>query len=140
VMVLQMLLNGTLQSMKDPQLQYWNTTLQLELMVLQLVRAAGLANFDLYVISLQNLAPWFFLMGHINYAHWVSVHLHDMHAFLQMHPAIASEFRSGKFTVHKTTRKFSAIALDQAHEQLNATVKSNGGAIGLTDDLTALLR
>ena len=90
-------------SMKHPQFQYWNTTLQLELMVLQLVRAVRLANFDLYVTSLQNFAPWFFIMDHSNYARWVSVHLRDMHALSELHPAIASEFRSGKFTVNKTT-------------------------------------
>ena len=49
-------------SMKHPQFHYWNTILQLELMVLQLIRAT-LANFDLYVTSLQNLSAWFFIYG-----------------------------------------------------------------------------
>ena len=35
---------------------------------------------------------------------------------------------------------FSAIPLDQAHEQNNAYVKGDGGAIGLTDNATALRR
>jgi hypothetical protein len=36
-------------------------------------------------------------------------------------------------TVNKTMQTFSAIALYQTHEQLNAIVKSNGGTIGLTE-------
>ena len=42
--------------------------------------------------------------------------------------------------MHKSTRPFSAIAIDHAHEQNNAVVKGDGGAIGLTQNLRALLR
>ncbi len=47
---------------------------------------------------------------------------------------------SGKFTVKKTKRAFSAIAIDHAHEQNNAYVKGDGGAVGLTEDPDALRR
>ncbi len=40
----------------------------------------------------------------------------------------------------KTTRAFSAIAIDQAHEQNNASVKGDGGAVGLTENPAALRR
>ena len=56
------------------------------------------------------------------------------------HPDIAAEFQSGKFTVQKSNRKFSCIALDHNHEQLNAKVKGAGGAIGLTQNESALQR
>ena len=42
--------------------------------------------------------------------------------------------------MHKSTRPFSAIAIDHAHEQNNAVVKGDGGAIGLTQNPRALLR
>jgi len=41
--------------------------------------------------------------------------------------------------VHKKRRRFSAIPIDQAHEQHNALVKG-GGAIGLTENPMALRR
>ena len=66
------------------------------------------------------------------YSRWVSVHLRDLHALSEMHPAIASEFCHGIFTVKKAVRTFSALVLYQALEQLKAMVKSNGGEIGLT--------
>lgn len=40
----------------------------------------------------------------------------------------------------KTNRVFSAMPIDQAHEQNNACVKSDGGAVGLTDNPNALRR
>ena len=56
------------------------------------------------------------------------------------HPKIYAEFDKGNFTVRKTDSKFSNIAIDQAHEQNNAIVKGDGGAIGLTEDTAALRR
>ena len=47
---------------------------------------------------------------------------------------IYAEFCNGSFVVHKTKRLLSTITLDHAHEQVNAIVKSEGGAVGLTDN------
>jgi len=49
-------------SAKHPQFQYWDMTMQLQLLLLQLIRSIRLANFDLYVSFLTRLAhgslPW----------------------------------------------------------------------------------
>lgn len=42
--------------------------------------------------------------------------------------------------VQKTCHKFSAMALNQAHEQENALIKGEGGAVGLTNNPAALRR
>ena len=42
--------------------------------------------------------------------------------------------------IKETDSKFSNIAIDQAHEQNNAIVKGDGGAIGLTEEPAALRR
>ena len=55
-------------------------------------------------------------------------------------PLVYTEFSAGNFTVKKTNNAFSAMAIDQAHEQCNASVKGDGGAVGLTDDEHALRR
>jgi hypothetical protein len=54
------------------------------------------------------------------------------------HPNVTKEFKAGKFTVQKTRKVFSSIAIDQAHEQNNALIKGDGGAVGLTDNPSAL--
>ena len=41
-------------------------------------------------------------------------------------------FEHGHWVVHKTKNRFSAMPIDQAHEQNNAIVKESGGAVGLT--------
>ena len=38
---------------------------------------------------------------------------------------------NGVFTANKTNKRFSTIHLDQNHEQMNDTLKHNGGIIGL---------
>ena len=70
--------------------------------------------------------PWFFALNHTNYARWTPIHLRDMVSLAEKHPAVHQEFMSGKFTVNKTGRNFSNIAVDQAHEQSNACVKGDG--------------
>ena len=56
------------------------------------------------------------------------------------HPNVYQHFERGQFVVHKANRLFSAIALDHAHEQVNASVKGDGGAVGLTENPGALRR
>ena len=47
---------------------------------------------------------------------------------------------SGRFTGQKTSRYFSRISDDQAHEQNNKIVKGNGGAIGIFDSPISLAK
>ena len=58
----------------------------------------------------------------------------------EMHLSLYKEFGDGKVVAHKTQRPFSAIALDQAHEQLNALIKGDGCAVGLPENPAALKR
>ena len=58
----------------------------------------------------------------------------------QLHPDVYTEFLKGKFVAEKSKRSFSAIAIDQAHEQNNASIKGDGGAVGLTENPVALRR
>ena len=83
---------------------------------------------------------WLHALDHTHYARWTPVHLRDMVALPMKHPGVAREFDAGNFTVRKTKNVFSCIPIDQAHEQKNALIKGDGGAVGLTDNPSALLR
>ena len=48
-----------------------------------------------------------------------------------------NEFFKGHFVTQKTCHKFSMMAHDQIHEQLNAIVKRDGGVIGITENESA---
>ncbi|KAG1672961.1 hypothetical protein GQR58_015733 [Nymphon striatum] len=90
--------------------------------------------------ALTELACWLHAMDHMNYARWIPVHLKDMAELPERHPEVARKFREGSFMVQKTKKIFSSIAIDQAHEQNNACIKGDGGAVGLTDNPAALRR
>jgi len=125
---------------ESPQFLYWNLVLEMELSIFTLIRSFREADFDLYCDSLFALTPFFFVNNNVNYARWISIHLRDMVDLEHTHPDIYKEFRNGNFVVHKTKRMFSGLAIDQAHEQNNAMIKSDSGAIGLTEDPVALRR
>ena len=125
---------------ESPQFQFWELVLSMELVVFSLVRSFRESNFELYRQALSALIPFFFAHNNVNYARWLPIHLRDMVSLEQTHPQVFHEFQLGKFVVHKTHREFSGLAIDQAHEQANAFVKGDGGAIGLTEDPSALRR
>lgn len=127
-------------TVESPHFRFWYTALQLELMVFTFVKSLWMADFSLYTECLIQLAPWFFSLDHTNYARWLPVHIRDMLNLEKAHPEVALEFNKGNFTVNKTGWTFSSIALDHAHEQNNAAVKSDGGAVGLTQNPEALRR
>lgn len=79
-------------------------------------------------------------MDHINYARWLSIHALDICSLPEIHPEVHQHYKKGSFVVHEPQRVFSPIALDQAHEQVNALVKGDGGAVGLTENSGALRR
>ena len=106
--------------------------------MLTYVKSLWKADFCLYIDCLVQLAPWLFSLDHTNYARWLPVHIRDMLNISKNHPDIAVQFNRGFFTVQKTRRIFSCMTIDQAHEQNNAHVKSDGGATGLTQNPDAL--
>ena len=100
------------------------------------IRAVRESIFQLYIDALTNIVPWFFALDHIHYAKWIPVHLRDMISLKKVNPTVFDEFKKENFVVRKTARRFSAIAIDQDHEQNNAAVKGDGGAIGLTENIS----
>ncbi len=52
--------------------------------------------------------------------------------------SIQTEFKDhGHWVISKTRNRFSAMPIDQAHQQNNALIKGSGGAIGLTNNPSA---
>ena len=124
--------------LESPQFQFWSKTLNLELLIVVCVQSVREGNFKLYVKSLNQLVPWFShsttqttLVGCLSicviWPAWKKASVH-------------SEFEGGWFVIRRTQRHFSALAIDHAHEQNNKCVKGDGGAIGLTENASQLLR
>ena len=129
-----------MQANKCVHFDYWMKTLSLELLLLVFIRSIREGNFGMYVESLAEIVTWFFALDHTHYSRWLSVHIRDMMMLSEKQPGVLAEFKAGKFVICKTSIKFSAMAIDQCHEQNNALVKGSGGAIGLTGNPGALRR
>ena len=123
-----------------PTFHFWRIALSLEILLLIFVRSLRDGNFSLYIEVLDEMAPWFFALDHTNYARWLPIHIRDMANLHRMHPDVTTEFQKGHFVVTKTAHSFSKIPTDQAHEQNNASVKGEGGAVGITQNPAALRR
>lgn len=91
--------------------------------MLTFVRSIRSGDFALYLESIEQLLPYVFALDHTHYSRWLPVHVRDMRNLEKDHPMVHQEFLVGKFVVTKTSRKFSAMALDQCHEQNNAMIK-----------------
>ena len=122
------------------QFKLWELILNIELTILTWDRSIHEGNFPLYVETLSALQWIFHALDHHHYARATAVHLRDMSTLQDRHPTIYAEFCKGNFTVSRSNRPFSRMPLDEGHEQNNASVKDEGGAIGLTEKPTALLR
>ena len=112
-----------------PQFQFWYLILQLELAVMIYVRSIREADFLLYIEALFKIFSWFFALDHAHYSRWVPIHLRDRVSLKHLHHHVYAEFLKGNLVVKKPKRAFSAVAIDQAHEQNNASVKGDGGAV-----------
>ncbi len=91
----------------------------LEKLILTFVRAHRERDFNLYVQNLELIVGFFFALDHYNYARWVPIHINDMKSLQGSFKEIFKEY----WVVPKTSNRFSAIPLDQTHEQENAKVK-----------------
>ena len=79
-----------------------------------------------------------FALDHCHFARWMTVRVRDLLTLEVNSPTTHGEFHEGNFVTQKTTHKFSVLAHDQVHEQLNAMVKGRGGVIGVTEKEAAL--
>ena len=104
-----------------PLFQLWHTALQLELLVITYMSRYFEQQISPYMWTALQSLHCGSSAYHINYARWVPVHIRDM---VNLRP-------TGNFIICKMRWVFSSMAIDQAHEQNNAAVKSDGG-VGLT--------
>ena len=113
----------------------------LQILILMFIRLQKERDFALYVQVLKSIMKYNFAFNH--YTRWLTINVGDLMKLELVCPNVYKEFCSGNFFVRKTIKPFSAIALDQAHEQCseqhmnmnrhmkNAIIKGVGGDVGL---------
>jgi hypothetical protein len=119
---------------------YWYTTMNLECLLLTFVRSMRESNFLLFVQTLKDICPWLFSLDMTHYARWLPIFVKTLEELPIRHPKVYDDFLKGHFTSKKSNSAFSAISDDHLHEQINKVVKGDGGAVGIFDNGTALLK
>ena len=93
----------------------------------------------MYVQCMLQIMLWLFALDHTTYCQ-LPVHISDMVNLPNNHPEIYRQFTKCHFTVHKMKNVFSAVVIDQCHEQVNELIKGDGCAVGLTENPETLER
>ena len=94
------------RKISSPQFFYWLTVFDLELILLQFLKAQRQADFNLYIESLTKILPWLFALDHIHYSRWLTMHLKDLVNLHEICPTIHEQFLDGKFVTQKTGHNF----------------------------------
>ena len=117
---------------ESPMFYYWKKIFDLQILIFMFIRSEIERDFACMSKCLSpSIIKYIFALNHYNYARWLTIHVDDLMKLELVCPNVYKEFCSGNFVVQKTINPFSAIAVDQAHEQNNAVIKGVGGAVGL---------
>ena len=114
----------------SPTFRFWDLILR---SVLVIIRAHREKNLQLYIEALDKIMFLFFALDHYNYCRWLSAHIQDLQTLTDKVRCVLEQC----CVIEKTENRFSAIPLDQNHEQENAIVKGGDGIIGLTENPSA---
>ena len=111
--------------LESPQFYFWSLTLHFQLTTLIFVQSLSKEHFQHFNSVCQSLSPLYFFFRQHHYTRWLSVHIRDMECIETEIPAIAAEFKNSNFEVNKTSRAFSLLPVDQAHDQNNKIAKAD---------------
>ena len=74
-------------------------------------------------------------MDHVHYSQWIPIFIKDVE---ELDPTTFETFQKRYFTIKRSDRIFSNIAVDETHEQNNKLVKIHRGSIGIFENHDAL--
>ncbi|KAK3085631.1 hypothetical protein FSP39_006444 [Pinctada imbricata] len=118
--------------------QYWDMFLQAVEILLQNIRAERYGDWNLHLISMKAMIPYFFVANRNNYARWTPVYVLDM---LNIPMEVKSSFDTGVFAIRQKAGSFNGIWADMATEKtIIRDSKGHGGIKGITTQKTALIR
>ena len=118
---------------------FWHLILKKEMLLFTFLRSIRSNDLATYIETIKAFIPLLFALGKINYAKWMPVHIDDLEVLRTTDPAEFSQI-ARSFTVRKSTRPFSEIAIDHAHEMNNESAKGALNVISVWDSPGTLTR
>ena len=120
---------------------FWDDYGHMVKLLLQFVKAERAGNWEMHLLCVSAMLPYFYAMDRPNYARWLPVYLIDMRQLATKHPDVHHEFVNGNHAVSRSSNPFALVWTDMALEQsINAHSKSKGGIIGISQNPGALDR
>ena len=120
---------------------FWEEYCHMVKLLLQFVKAERSGNWEMHLLCVSAMIPYFYAMDRPNYARWLPVYLMDMRQLATNHPDVHNEFVNGNHAVSRSSNPFAQVWTDMALEQsINADSKSKGGIIGISQNPGALDR
>ena len=117
--------------MQSATFAYWETFMQGVRTLLRLLRTERDGLLELHLIAVCETIPWCRAADKGNYVRYLPEYLNDMVTLQQKQPKFYQYLRDGGFVVQLSSRRYNAVATDQALEQtINREVKRQGGVIG----------
>ena len=115
--------------MQSATFAYWETFVQGVGTLLRVLRAERDGLFELHLIAVCETIPWSRAADRDNYVRYLPGYLNDMVTRQQKQPKFYQYLRDGGFVVRLSSRRFNAVATDQALEQtINHEGKSQLGS------------
>ena len=113
---------------------YWNNFItNLAPVLRDLTQSFRQADWHLHLSSVDRSIDLCFSFDRINYKRWLPIYYEDCVSLPLRFPKMNSSFMKGDFVVRHTTRRGSAVPMDQALEKAyNKPAKSSAGIIGFT--------
>ena len=97
-----------------------------------------------HINAFADMLSYDFACNHLNYAHWGSVYIAEMHQLEETHPDVFAKFLDGEHKISRSTqesRYFSSVWSDMAIEQsINHECGTLGGLAGLKSNVSAMDR
>ena len=116
----------------SPTAHFWGKTVrEFLLKVCKFVRSQRLGEWHECLSTIDSVCPYFFALGHTNYARWIPVFIRDMAQLPVKHPDVYKEFLNKHFVVQRSHKKFSLMGLDQSQEHSIKFLKEDSGPKGL---------
>ena len=120
---------------------FWDDYGHMVKLLLQFVKAERAGNWEMHLLCVSAMLPYFYAMDRPNYARWLPVYLMDMRQLATKHPDVHHEFVNGNHAVSRSSNPFAQVWTDMALEQsINTDSKSKGGIIGISQNPGALDR
>ena len=131
--------NDTLAGKRGKTAQFWMQYATIIDLSNILHRAIKQNDPDLFAYALFELSPIFFMTNHVNYARWMVFYSLEL---ANLNTEIKAMLRNGGFSVNRSGKPFSEVAVDMALEQtINADAKNRlKGIMKYADVSTAVNR